>query len=734
MGDSFNSRLKFKFLSNYRSLKFNILIPFSILFLITVTVILSNNYYNNSNEILELSNEFFNQISDNIIEETKNYLKPLSIVVNLNSQIFQKGIFSSTKSVNSLKDINIPSVDRITNLESYFIEIMKAYPQIYTLYIGDEKGYFLEVQRQTTNSLNILNLDRVDNKLQLLSSKVIDNTGRIMRIEIPAKYKTYNHKTRLWYKGAKETGNVYWTDMYIFFLSGKPGITVSYPINNRNGELVGVIGADIELSELSKFLMTLKVKKSGVVAIIDNKDKVIAYSGNLLKLIKNEEDKFRAISFDELDIDWLVGSLKEHRKRGETQIKYEYNQKRYIVSYISFPKDFRKDWEIVIGIPEDDFIGGLKTNNNISIVISIVIMLIGILLILPISNKISDPINHLIKDIEEIKNFNFIERSSINSDIFEFQVLGNSFEKMALDLKKSKEDLESWNKELEEKVSQRTKELQKSKEELEDAYRQLKETQAHLIQSEKMTSLGQMVAGIAHEINNPVNFVSTGSDNLLNKIKELDNMLFDLMDEEEKDSQVGQILTEKLDSMKKLIGIIKTGTERIVKIVTSLRNFSRLDEAERKDVDLHEGIDSTLDLLHFQIKNRIDLHKDYGDLPLYECNSSQLNQVFMNILNNACNAIVGNGDIWIKTYLEKIYIVIEISDSGSGIPEKIKNKIFDPFFTTKPVGKGTGLGLSISYGIIKGHDGIIEVESKEGKGTTFFIKLPVKRSHKDAAV
>ena len=160
----------------------------------------------------------------------------------------------------------------------------------------------------------------------------------------------------------------------------------------------------------------------------------------------------------------------------------------------------------------------------------------------------------------------------------------------------------------------------------------------------------------------------------------------------------------------------------------NLRNFSRLDEGEVKSVDLHEGLNSTLLLLNNEIKNRIQVIKDYGELPKVECHPGHINQVFMNLLLNAIQAIEGEGKIWINTKTLDGYVEITIRDSGQGIPEDIKNRVFDPFFTTKPVGRGTGLGLSISYGIIKNHQGEISVDSESGKGTAFHIKLPVKMS------
>ena len=179
-------------------------------------------------------------------------------------------------------------------------------------------------------------------------------------------------------------------------------------------------------------------------------------------------------------------------------------------------------------------------------------------------------------------------------------------------------------------------------------------------------------------------------------------------------------------TLEKLISSCSNGSQRIKEIVLGLRTFSRLDEAERKSVDLHEGIDSTLTLLEHHMKDRIVVEKQYGDLPMVECYAGQLNQVFMNMLTNAVDAIEGEGTITIGTRVENDGVAITFSDTGAGISEEAQSQIFDPFFTTKDIGKGTGLGLSIRYGIVEKHGGKIGVESEAGKGTTFTIVLPTQ--------
>jgi signal transduction histidine kinase/ligand-binding sensor domain-containing protein len=302
------------------------------------------------------------------------------------------------------------------------------------------------------------------------------------------------------------------------------------------------------------------------------------------------------------------------------------------------------------------------------------------------------------------------------------------------ELRQQQEELKTINEVLEDQKRQ----LQHQKEELQATLENLKTTQSQLVQSEKMASIGQLVAGIAHEINNPVTFISAGVDSLNTNMEEvrqvldlyhkitLDNVEEKLVEIEKQKEEIDY--NEAIREINQLIESVKNGTERTAEIVKGLRTFSRLDEDVLKSADLHEGLDSTLILLRSKYKVHIEIEKQYGDIPEIECYPGQLNQVFMNILSNAIDAIDDKGTITISTIRSNGSVRISIRDTGRGIPEDIQPRIFEPFFTTKEVGQGTGLGLSISYSIIEKHHGSIEVNSEIGKGSEFVIVLPIIQS------
>ena len=256
-----------------------------------------------------------------------------------------------------------------------------------------------------------------------------------------------------------------------------------------------------------------------------------------------------------------------------------------------------------------------------------------------------------------------------------------------------------------------------------------------LVQSEKMASLGQLVAGIAHEIKNPLNFIYGNTDFLkryVENLKRLVKLYEKKVSLDEGERKAIESLKEDIhysfmmQDLDTLVRNFEEGAKRIHAIIADLRTFSRMDSGDRLEaVDIREPVELALNLLQNQYRNRIQIHRKYGEVPQVRCHSGKMSQVFMNLISNACQAISEDGDIWIRTFSQDGSAIIEVEDNGMGIEQEHLDKVFEPFFTTKPVGKGTGLGLSISYGIIQQHQGSIAVESEKGKRTKFRIRLPL---------
>lgn len=287
------------------------------------------------------------------------------------------------------------------------------------------------------------------------------------------------------------------------------------------------------------------------------------------------------------------------------------------------------------------------------------------------------------------------------------KLYAKKLEEKSNSLEEAKQQLEEYSRNLETRVEERTREV--------------REKQAQLVQSSKMASLGSLVAGVAHEINTPVGAISSMHNTLMRVVDKLKIELEEISQETTAQHTRIKASLNELDTANK---VIESGTERVIDIIRRLRSFARLDEAELKDADIHEGLDDTLTIIHHEIKHNIEVEKNYGEIPKIHCFPGRLNQVFLNLLINAKQAIKEKGIITITTYLKDKKVYIEIKDNGKGIPPDDLKRIYDPGFTTKGVGVGTGLGLAICFQIIQEHKGEIKVDSEVGRGSTFFVILP----------
>jgi len=419
--------------------------------------------------------------------------------------------------------------------------------------------------------------------------------------------------------------------------------------------------------------------------------------------------------------------------RKNRTFEYEFPRGNSKISGLASIEDTSFGWIVGVGIDGKDIFRPIQALKWWLIGMTTLLALLVVIFTYWISQGITVPIKNLIRTAQRIAQGSLDERVPIRS-ADEVGILGSTFNDMARSLSAREEELQELNKNLEDMVRQRTRELEDSHEALKQAYIDLQSTQDQLVQTEKMASLGQLVAGIAHEIKNPLNFIYGNTGFLADYAGKLQAVI-EAYDNLSSISPEDRARVEKLkaaanyafikEDLRTLIDNFTEGARRINTIVSDLRTFSRMDTDDVSKIDLHAALDLSLNLLRNQYKNRIEIHRDYGDIPQIQGYSGKLSQVFMNLLCNAFHAIHGKGEFWIRTRSSDGNVESEIEDNGIGIPKENLKRIFEPFFTTKGVGLGTGLGLSISYGIIQQHHGTIFVSSVPQQGSTFTVRVPI---------
>lgn len=517
---------------------------------------------------------------------------------------------------------------------------------------------------------------------RLITTSYRDDKNQIRHFELNAEKILLNEKYLSNLKDKTDIG-------FVDESKTKVSLILFSKVLNASGKHVGYFEQIIELKEL--FLSRIRSRLKIESFLITDQKEMISASRTEFRNLKLTNTK---VSDDKL---------------------VDYNLYGQNYGFILYPLTWdRSKFFIGLGTLKKDSQAILKNVNIAFITVVSVVSVFLILTILITTNWFLKPVERLINGFKMFDRSEQLHQLPVNNKT-EIGLLTEAFNEMSY------------------KVFQARMDLRKKIKELEKTNSELVEAQTKLVHSAKMTSLGQLVAGVAHELNNPIGFIYSNMTHL----KEYTDHLFEVIDAvKDEDEKVKKKIVEiDYDFIKsdlpRLIKSCQDGAQRTRDIVLGLRNFSRLEEAQLKEIDIQESLDTTLDILQSEIKNRIIVHKQYEPIPKVLCYASQINQVFMNILANSLQAIQGNGEIWITTMPLKAgadqigRVQISVQDSGSGMDAQTLEKIFEPFFTTKGVGQGTGLGLSISYGIIQNHGGEIQVRSQKGVGTEFVIIIPI---------
>jgi adenylate cyclase len=378
------------------------------LLLLTVLPIVSYNRHQNTEIALELGDDLMNQITANVIEKTVNFLLPAAVVVETSARLAKIGVLSCTDT---------------RQIELYTYGVLKSFPQICMFFLGDEQGNYLRSWQLPDGNIETRLIQRQPSP-PTDTIKYCDPDCKVLRTQVSGNIE-YDPRDRPWYIGAKKTGKNFWTDLYILFRNKKPAVTSAYPFMDDQGKLLGVWGTDIELDEMSNFLKGLKIGKTGLAFIVNQKNEVVAYP-DASRIVKEEGGKLRPVKVEELGVASITAAFAEYVKTGKAKSVVESQGIRYLATFREFPPTFGAPWKVAVVAPEEDFIGGAEEIIRDTLLICLVVLLISIMLAAVLSRSISQPIKRLTKETNKIKDFRLEDRPVIKSRIKEIQLMGQA--------------------------------------------------------------------------------------------------------------------------------------------------------------------------------------------------------------------------------------------------------------------------------------------------------------------
>jgi signal transduction histidine kinase len=693
-------------------------------------------FRNGQNAVNQVADELRKKSSDRLQQNLKDYLK-IPHLLNQTNGIALRQEFASSQN--------------LAEFESVFAQQLQIFDLLHYTCWANEQGQYTGVTRLPDRTLNIEAVDNAaDPKYRTYSV-----TAQGIRNKLINTDSDYDARTRPWYKQAIAARKETWSDPYIWFNQSDMSIDAVLPIFDAQKQAVGVLAAPLKLSRIKDYLRNVRVSPHAESFIMDQSGFLIASSSDTKPFrVNTSTQKSERITaaqskspLIQAAAQFLKGLGDPTQYKRSRQLDFQFNQERQLLEVLSFSDGRGVNWKIIVIVPESDLMGTIQGNTRTTTLLCLLALVGAIASSIWTARRISRPILEFSEAstalaIATQEGFGDLEQSAFcHSSVKELQTLATAFNQMATQIQGSFTQLEQTNTQLEERSQT-----------LEKTLTDLKQSQMQLVQSEKLSSLGQLVAGIAHEINNPVSFIYGNLQPGNQYIQDLLDLIALYQQEYEPSDAIAkkskQIeLDYLIEDLPRLWQSLRVGADRIRDIVLSLRTFSRTDEAELKAVNLQDGIDSTLMILRNRWKTQdfrpaVEIIKQYEEVPLVECYAGQMNQVFMNILVNAIDALDERDEkrtfseceekpstIWIGTTVIDQWVQITIADNGTGMSEATQKQLFDPFYTTKPIGKGTGLGMSISHQIItERHQGELYCESTLGEGSKFVIKIPLRQA------